>query len=877
MEGATAANAENEEGGGSKEARVIGPAGGEQPARFDSSADYAMASLPPENQRAIVRALSHLDDAMLDDVVDASDTRLLAFKVENGGREDGPQLMLAPEAEADMLKYEQVVEKDALAPRTLGIHPGMKPGEKAAAVAKRRAKTALFAASAAGRTMAQGRHTSLSSVGVQILSMLHGATWHHPEGSVVVGLRAERFMDGILADQVVQNMVATGGHRSNSRFPVEAQSARGPWAGTQDVSSLYCWAMSFVAGSQAQAHAVLFTGEATDDALTVEGNSEVPAIVTMGEELTRGISSLSELRTELVRVLDRDGNAVDPPRERERGEREAVSAQTRLKAAIRDEAVQAVLDTVCVDDDAGGHVLSAGGLSLTVSVDDSDKSSSGGSLYTAKPRLVWKIKKVEIVVQGGRPVCPELAMLNPGLLEELVAGRNDGSVPDILMVAARLVDRLQDLAVNSAGGVSFRVPENITALTWRHFCQQVGGHGAEMAALVGFSTTLLGTAETTDRDEATTADVRWLGRRRIGAPENMIEAKEAVASATGLNSMRFHSARTRVLLGTCSPLTVWFAENKAILTHPETVPTYERHSAAGIRAACSKICCIQTSFTDRAAAIAGVGGVTFTCGVGFPDLGQGRFGPAVTQAQVVATEVAAQDGFNNKYSKSLCVSCDLVTRQPAASALGSTRRRLDSSTSCAGECPERIPPYVWSTLVGDEIPYMSSSESPSLESSEPIPNEIDVADAVLLRHGHVSRFPGSSMRRPFFSVQSGTGAEDAANPPYLAVTQQNYRLGPIANGVLRFGSYWAMRFDTRLTVTHPGLVLHSRTMGSVPFKSHFKNHPIDTLVDLPLRRSTHGAYCLTNVCTPPLIRARVAAAQPVPMSAASEALSSIFR
>uniref|UniRef100_A0A2V0RLQ0 Uncharacterized protein n=1 Tax=viral metagenome TaxID=1070528 RepID=A0A2V0RLQ0_9ZZZZ len=390
---------------------------------------------------------------------------------------------------------------------------------------------------------------------------------------------------------------------------------------------------------------------------------------------------------------------------------------------------------------------------------------------------------------------------------------------------------------------------------------------------------MLGMPEFEDIDPASAEDLAWTGRLRIGNPETARLARARIHERTGLNAMRLHSARTRLLLHTCSPLTVWFAENSSIVRHPETVPTYERHSTAGIRLACSKVYCIQTLCTDRSAAAVGVDGTTCTSGVGFPDLGQGRFGPAVIQAQVVASEETHQDSFNSKYSSSWSVSCDLQTRPPAASVLGSTRRKLDCETTCAGECPERLPPYVWSTFVGDSVVYLSPTDPPALDHSEPLDSYVEENDRMQLKHGHVVRIVGGSSKRAFFSVAPGDGPEDAANPPYLALTQQNQRLGPINRGAVRFGSYWAQHFDAKMRneVAYANLGEYTRTMGTIPTMSRNRNYQLDTVVDLPLRRSAHGSHCLTNVCTPALIRSKVASSQPVPMGAATSAFSSIFR
>jgi hypothetical protein len=820
---------------------------------------------------------SHLDDESLDDVVNATGAEMGAFRVVHGGREEGPPLTLAPSVEADLIKFDQILEKDAMAPKVLGIHAGMKAEQKAAAVVKRRTKLQSFAASVAAQAMGQGLHTGLSSMGFNILRQLHGARQIYPKRAQVLKLRIERFLDGIMSEQVPQNWSARGGWRSHMRYPVEVQSTRGPWAGSQDVAALYSWALSTVMGSQGNATPVLFCGEAADDSLIVEGNSEIPAIKTVVWEREVQVPTLEGLLREGEEVVEEGG---DPVFERAHSGKTAVAAVEAAVNAARDALSQEAADGLLVERD-GNRVTNAGNLTVIIETSSAPHGSGRIGTVSMTTTVLWKIKSVSIeVAEDGSIVCPELELFTAERVAQLVAGVNNGEVPDVLLLAARLVARLNGLRSRAPDDhTMLQIPEQIAAITWRHFCQQMNGTGAEMAALISFSSLMLVRPEPDAvATDATDADVTWLRRTMLGPGQTPAEAQRLIRSRTGLNSVLQHSARTEVMLGTLSPLTLYYVENQGIIKHPGTVALYERNSPDGIRLACKKVSLLQTSFMDRDVAHAGGDHLLYICGVGFRDIGQGQFGPAVLQTQVYALERELMQAFEDKYSGAWSTSVDFHSRQPAQTALGSTLWTRLRRTTGAGESPERIPPYVWSTLVGDKLEYLPGATIPDLSGSEAIDPTIDGSERLV--HGHVVSVTGGSLGRPLYATRGGAGVEDVANPPYLVVSSSGQRLGPrVGGGGFLIGSYWAVAFDDalRANARHGALGTYSRTMGTVPYATNIRDRLYDTLIDLPLRRSSHAAHCLVNVCTPLTIRASAARSIPVPTSSARRGLDRIFR
>lgn len=841
------------------------------------SSDHALEALPPEHRAALLRACSHLEDESLDDVVNATGAEMGAFRVVHGGREEGPPLTLSPMVEADLIKFDQILEKDAMAPKILGIHAGMKAEQKAAAVVKRRTKLQSFAASVAAQAMGQGLHTGLSSMGFNILRQLHGASQIYPPGTQVLKLRIERFLDGMLAEQVPQNWSARGGWRSHTRYPVEIQSTRGPWAGSQDVAALYSWALSTVMGSQANATPVLFCGEAVDDSLIVEGNSEIPAVKTVVWSREIQVPTLEGLLREGAMVADEDEGQFF---ERAHSGKSAVVVVEEAVNAARDELSKEAAEGLLVERD-GSRVTSAGNLTVIIETTSAPHGSGRIGTVSMVTTVLWKIKSISInTAVDGSVVCPELEVFSAERIALLEAGVNNGEVPDVFVLAAVLVRRLNDLSSDAPDNhTMIQVPEQVAAVTWRHFCQQMSGTGAEMAALLSFSTLMLVRPEPNAvATDATDEDVAWLGKTMLGGGSTPAEARALVKRRTGLNSVLQHSARTEVTLGTLSPLTLYYVENQGIIKHPGTVALYERNSPDGIRLACKKVSLLQTAFMDRDVAHAGGDHLLYICGVGFRDIGQGQFGPAVLQTQVYALEKELMQAFEDKFSGAWSATVRFHSRQPAQTALGSTLWTRLRRTTGAGESPERIPPYVWSTLVGDGLEYLPSATIPDLSSSEAIDPTIDGSEE--LTHGHVVSVAGGSLGRPIFATRGGTGVEDAANPPYLVVSSSGQRLGPrFAGGGFSVGSYWAATFDTALQTSarHGALTTYSRTMGTVPYATNIRDRLYDTLIDLPLRRSSHASHCLVNVCTPLTIRASAARSIPVPTSSARRGLDRIFR
>jgi hypothetical protein len=830
--------------------------------------------LASEERTAIQRALSHLDDPTMDDVVTAAGYRLGSLSCQHGGKNQGPALTLEPQIQADLVKFDQILEKDAIAPKTLGITPGMRPDLKAAAVTKRRTKIQSFAASMASQTMGAGLHTSLESVGVNILRVLHGAVVSYGPTTDVMKLRAERFLDGMMAEQVPQNWSSTGGWRTHSRYPVEFQTARGPWAGTQDKAAALVWGQACTMGSQGDAVPVFFTGEARDDALITEGNSEIPAIVTQVRRDQVQLPSIDGLLREAAE--DDEGNPVAV-----RTPAEAVRVRQAAADAAKAEASEEVINTTFrpLQD---GFQMQAGGVGAVVVTRVEEMGTGSVGLVTLTTEIVWRVRGVAISADRGNVYCPELELFSDAKRAEIEAGVNNGDIPDILMFAAQLVLRLNELATLGPEGSTFlTVPETASAVVWRHFCHQMRGTGAEAAALVSFSSLLLVRPETAEmRSPANDSDLRWLGRVLPGGRDTSDTRKELVSATSGYNAFGFHSARTRVFLGTCSPLTLYYAENQALVSHDSISLHYERNSIAGIKRACAKIAVVRTMFVDRSAAAAGVNSNAYLCGVGFPAV-QGRggsFGPAVLEEQVRSMEDLMSREFNNKFSVAWSVSVDL-SRPQTDSVLGSRLWTLTRSVIVCGDSPERIPPYVWSTMVGDSLEYLSPTAPPDLSGSSPV--EPDLDGTRLLVHGHVVSFPGASLSRPFYATRAGLGIEDAANPPYSVLSTNGARIGPrLPQGdVPLVGSHWASLFDQafRNIGANGAVAQFSRTMGTIPYLTLMRNTPLTTLIDVPLRRSAHGAHCLTNVCTPTPVRASAARALPLPTAATSVAASSIFR
>jgi hypothetical protein len=820
----------------------------------------------------------------MDDVVAAAGLRLGSYRCVHGGRDRGPVLSMSPAVEAELIKFEQVLERDSIAPKTLGISAGMPDGLRAAAVAKRRTKLQLAAASAAAQAMGAGLHTSLSSPGVNCLRMLHGSHILHGDGMPILKLRAERFTDGIMAEQQIQNWCTSGGWRTHNRYPVELQTTRGPWAGTQDKSTAYTWLSSFVMGSQADAVPVAYVGEATDDALTVEGNSEIAGIKTTlltGEAAMPTLDGLSRAgRLVAAAGVDEDGEEIEAEYEVRHSTAAAVKLRdSAVKAEETRRSAEASRSLLRVVD--GGFQTRAGGLSVTVATVSTDAGPGSVGLVAFKTTALWKVRGLEVVANAdGTVSCPELEIFNDAALARMVAGTNDGEVPDMFLFAAQLCYRLSALGHPGPNGTMWiDPPPPVIACVWRHYCHQMRGTGAETAALVAFSSLLLVRPEPTGMAaEATVADVDWLGRVTIGRAETTGEARAGVRAASGLNAFAMHSARTEIFLGTCSPLTVYYVENQAIVRHPGTVPLYERNSVEGIRAACAKIAVVRCLHVDRDAASVGVGAMAYMTGMGFADLGAGSFGPAVLQAQVRGLESQFEEYFNGKFEAAWSVTVDLA-RPHASTLLGSAAWERTRRVTVCGDPPERYPPYIWSTMVGSGVEYLPPSTIPDLSSSQVIDPTLDGSDGLV--HGHVVSVSGGALGRPLFLTEPGTGAEDVANPPYRVVASNGSRLGPRENGagVFTTGSYWAARFDAAF-VGRPGQVaLHdfSRTMGSLPYASTMRDLLLDSLVDLPLRRSSHAAHCLTNVCVPQCVRSGIARALPVPTGAAARAVSCIFR
>jgi len=574
---------------------------------------------------------------------------------------------------------------------------------------------------------------------------------------------------------------------------------------------------------------------------------------------------------------DADGNPIVP--ERRYTQTEAIRARTQAVDILRGERTEAIADTIFYRMENGAFRLQAGGLTAYVET-VSKEHGDGVALVDLTTSILWKIKSVSFTCSNGQVTCPELSVFSGARQAQLRQGFNDGLVPGMLVMAAEFAARMNALAL--AGPANSTIIPSVPATAssvWRHWCHQVRGTGAEVAAMTAFGSMLLVRPDPAQfRTDADESDVQWVGKVLPGLSRTGQEILALLKSRQGFNAFGMHSARSEFLLGTLNPMVLYFVENNAVVRHPEAQLHYERNSADGILLALRKIAVCTTLYVDQGAAVAGGNQSTYMIGAGWADLGNGSFGPAVLQTQVRHLESRYQEAFNSKYSRALCVSVGL-TRPHVASAHGSAFLTKLRSTTAGGECPERYPPYIWTTMAGDSLPYLPEVPSPDLASSGPV--EPHLAGSDQLVHGHVVSVPGGTLTRPLYVTVPGIGAEAVANLPYGVFSCNGNTIGPRTAGVaaMEVGSFQARAFDAavRGLPRFGTLDEYSRTMGTSPYATMIRDKPMDTLIDLPLLRSAHGAQCLMTVCVPQTIRAKVARSLPVPVSGLSNVLSSIFR
>jgi hypothetical protein len=556
-----------------------------------------------------------------------------------------------------------------------------------------------------------------------------------------------------------------------------------------------------------------------------------------------------------------------------------LAARTEAINIASREQTELVADGIFARLAGGAFRLQAGDVTAYVETKSKEQGNSVG-LVDMTTTILWKIKGVRITCSNGIVTCPELVLFSPARLAQMRQGFNDALVPEMLVMAAQFTFRMNELARPGPGGLTIIPPvPAVVGSVWRHWCHQIRGTGAEVAAMVTMSSMLLVQPDPVEfRKDAAAEDFVWTGKVAPAMFGTREEGEAMLKARQGFNSFGQHSARTEILLGTLNPLVLYFVENGAVVRHPEAMLHYERNSADGILLALKKIAVCTTLSVDKAAAAVGVNQSTYMTGAGWEDLANGSFGPAVLQTQVRDQESRYQEGFNSKFSKALCVSVDF-SRPHVASAHGSAFLTKLRSTTAGGECPERLPPYIWSTMAGDSLTYLPEVASPDLANSGPA--EPHLAGVNQLVHGHVVSVTGGTLSRPIYVTAAGTGAEAAANPPYGVFSSNGNLIGPRTPGVnaLEVGSFMARAFDARLqgNVRFATLPQYSRTMGSSPYSTQSRDKPMDTLIDLPLLRSAHGGQCLMTLCIPQTIRAKVARSLPVPVSATASALSSIFR
>jgi len=865
------------------------PAGGStEPPLTSAASDFALSAMGPDFQRAAIRSLSHLDDVVMDQSLQAIGVEVGAFNVVHSGLERAQPLVLKPEVEEANQSFNSVVQRDSIMPKQIGIYSGMRKDQKAAQVTKFRTNVQLAAVEHVKKTAGVGLHAALATPLRNLLSQVAGVSAIYSVGATVMKFRAEPFQDGIMSEQMLQGWSSGGAWRTHTRVPLRASSSHGPWAGTQDKACLLAYGLSATMGSQeVTATPVFYMGESMDDALVVEGNGEIPAIELDGKREERQISTTAALQSEtreepavgqqgapnyrparLVPVISAKDASARRQEELEAGETDII-----------DQTLQGLLRPA----EDGDYRTQAGDLSVVVMPKVEEGGPGAYGLVTFRTSVLYKIKGASIVCsRAGQFSCPELGVFAPEKLAEMERGINNGDVPSMLVIIAQLVSRLNQLAIAIGDVTSVPVPRTAAAAMFRYATGKLEGLGAENAALISFATTQLVIPDTTLVDP-TEADLAWgrIGRCAYGKVETMVGAVATLKRVTGQNSFGHHSARTRLGLGTLSPVIWDYAMQGAFVRTPNEVRLgYERHSVPGIMAACKKLFVLNCQITDRAVASGGNNRLSFFTGVGFRDLGNGTFGRPAVQTQVAAVESMAQQFFRSKYSESLSVICDFTARQHASTALGSSTWNALRFVSVCGEPPERIPAYMWPVFTGDEMPYLKEIAGPDLSNSHVVAADLEYSE--LLAHGHVVSVTGGSLGRPLFATEPGTGPEDAANPPYMVVAVAGSRLGPAtpnADGdreLLR-GSASARRIDAAMVALRPQVAAYSRTMGSIPYRSTEHHLFLDTLVDLPMRRSSFGAQCLVSICVPQNVRQSIAQKQPVPVSAFASALSDIFR
>jgi len=877
--------------------------GGDGPARpEDSFANYAFNSLSVEEIAGIMRAVPRLDDETIDAVLETADWRLGSARVVHGQEKEGPSYNLSEDVVLAQGEFDTVITKDQIAPRTLGVHVMTKPGEKEAMVAKRRAGHHASLLKVTGASMGRGNHTSLSSAGLNILRMMMQVPlrWLDLGQPVkLVELTPRRWIDGIYSEQVLHTWASGGGWRSHSRFPIEMQTKRGPWV--QDPLALVCWACSWTMssmGSQGQpACPVIFTGESHIDSLLSVENGEIPEIVVPLEDVTipapllvdliqlheQAKADLREQKRALRRLqhtdpkppkeeyekLDDQVASVEEELERlGEGDAAAVSVRRRHIQDAVEEVVRSKLVEIVTLDENDKPVTSSGSMSVSMRTQIVEPTVDGAASVVLKISVCYRFKTAALVWTGGALRCRELELFTPERRAEWRSGRNDGLQPSTLVTAERALAALQAIIVTEGKEVLVPLPELTCAATWRHFCHQFRGLGAEVAA-VSAASELMVLGPTVETEVAPSeSDLQWASGCVPYSDGSTPD--DRLLSGTGLMPRRFHTARSEWRSHTVSPAVVYLAENGCLTRGVETVPLYEKTSPGGIRRAICIFATVKAMVFDMKFGTnpsGSIGDLHAMAGVGY--LGDALLGRGSQDAQVDNFERQMSRGFNSRHSSGCGLSTDLVSRIKKSTALGSSWTKALRHATGAGHSIERIPPYMYPIVFGDNFDYLQVGNPPSLAPTSLVDDSTPRADWLKFGNAHTTE------ARHLLITAPGEGLEDRANPPYDVWTTDGLVICGLKDGC---ANPCALAMDAALVGMDKfaDVALFNRTMGTVPTISPRTDTTLRLIVDAPVIKTVAGAHCLVKTCVPRAVRKYEASSVAVPTQFMG-ALQGIFR
>jgi len=752
-----------------------------------------LSLLDPAFTRLAMEALSRRNHLPAEAVENAVEWRTSdAWMIRRGSQLPGVKLALSQVVITDAAGVHAKGKEEFMQGKTVGWDPKMKPTDLRKYLERQRIQVQAQVALALAEDCPLGRHTGAETVGAELLLAAMGGRLAATNLTFV--LRPETWLEGIDSNTTISSWRENAYHAGGSRWQMEVQMNRGPWATEPNAWTVLAWAAAHAAHLGAEKHPEVHLYAGTSQWL---------------DPLDQLQRNFKEKQRVVLEVGPRNEDVQDP----------IAQAIDTFREELR-------------------FRNNTSDVRLALGLDDENPEYVGSGRYTFVAR--WSIRKIDVRVRrsgaGGVGGAVALASRSLGDINRAMVLNMAPNMPSLLVWACRLLGQSSWLAgyslpdglggdrgvclANSGGGAAVPVRAGMAQLA-RYWTKQWSGTGCVNRALYSAASRLVavGGSEPEElRADAATAAMRGL---RVDDPANI----------QGLSPFRCHTARSTWENASLNPLVVWAVENDKVIRVEEHAPQFYM-DPAGITRALRRLATLLSLHSDRAHAHAQLPGVGTIYGAGWA--GSSDYGNETGYEMMTAIERTWCLSWNAEWGASIGMEVSFDVCPPEASSVGHSLVWQDGDHYV---CTQRIPTWCWG--VYSSGPYLTAHEAPKLGKAVFVKASNGAVAAKIGQHFDISEYPMA--QKAVFITAKGS-VEDDVSSPYPIALLQNGRYYEYAHSAA------AQHIDAALTVAGT----HNRGMSTVPWNIFGLGDTVQYQLVVKARSPPQpgGLVCLGHNCIP---------------------------